>query len=220
MHMAARFKAVLADPAWPFDDVGSRLNPGNEGCADGYTTASMPVEQIAAMNVGPRFCTDDALLFLWSTWTHVLDGTLTEPSSAVRVVLSWGFTPKTIIPWAKLSRTKGESKARWRNHPAIEWLYQQGYKLQIGGGHYVRNMTEPLIVASRRPMSLETERMLPGIIAAARTTHSRKPLETYSVIETMTDGPYLELFARRAAPREGWRFVGDQAQVNPQPQEA
>jgi N6-adenosine-specific RNA methylase IME4 len=210
-----RFKAILADPPWLFSDQGSRLNPGHERCADGYKTAEMSVDEIAAMRIGPRFCTDDALLFLWSTWTHMLDGTETMPCSAVRVALAWGFTPKTVIPWAKLSRTPGKSKASWRDHPAVEWLYQQGFKLQIGGGHYVRNMTEPLIVASRRPMALDTARMLPGIIAAARTTHSRKPLETYSVIETMTDGPYLELFARRPAPRTGWKFVGDQSNTEP-----
>lgn len=207
--MATRFKVVYADPPWPFDDVGSRVSPENDECADGYQT--MTVDDIGAMNVGPRFCTDDAFLFLWSTWSHLIDGGLDGPSSAVRVANAWGFTPKTVIPWAKLSRTPGESKAAYKDHPAVEWLYQQGYKLQIGPGHYVRNMTEPLLLCTREAGRIAPARQLPGLLAAPRTSHSRKPVEVYDLIETLSDGPYLELFARRAAPRDGWRFVGNQA---------
>ena len=45
------------------------------------------------------------------------------------------------------------------------------------------------------------------IIAPVRE-HSRKPDEIYSRIETLCDGPYLELFARQGWPN--WTAVGDE----------
>ena len=45
-------------------------------------------------------------------------------------------------------------------------------------------------------------------IRAPRREHSRKPDEQYGRIETMFDGPYLELFARQK--RKGWSVWGNQ----------
>ena len=42
----------------------------------------------------------------------------------------------------------------------------------------------------------------------ALVTHSHKPEEQYAVIERISGGPYLELFARRAQP--GWDAWGNQ----------
>ena len=39
--------------------------------------------------------------------------------------------------------------------------------------------------------------------------HSAKPGEFYDLVETVSPGPRLELFARRARP--GWDAWGDQA---------
>jgi hypothetical protein len=43
----------------------------------------------------------------------------------------------------------------------------------------------------------------------AQSTHSRKPDETYNIIEACSTGPYLELFAR--GTRKGWTAWGNQA---------
>ena len=37
--------------------------------------------------------------------------------------------------------------------------------------------------------------------------HSEKPEVFYRIVERMSPGPYLELFARRERP--GWRTLGD-----------
>ena len=43
-------------------------------------------------------------------------------------------------------------------------------------------------------------------------THSRKPEAAQDLIETVSDGPRLELFARR--PREGWTVWGNEVEAN------
>jgi N6-adenosine-specific RNA methylase IME4 len=49
------------------------------------------------------------------------------------------------------------------------------------------------------------------LVIAPRREHSRKPDEIYDRIESLMEGPYLELFARRS--RFGWQSVGDQAEL-------
>jgi N6-adenosine-specific RNA methylase IME4 len=49
---------------------------------------------------------------------------------------------------------------------------------------------------------------VPKLLIAPRREHSRKPDETYSRIERLLPGPYLELFARQSRP--GWDGFGDQ----------
>jgi N6-adenosine-specific RNA methylase IME4 len=48
------------------------------------------------------------------------------------------------------------------------------------------------------------------LITAPRREHSRKPDETYSRIEALVDGPYLELFARNRRP--GWTAWGNETE--------
>jgi len=194
---------VYADPAWSFDDKGSRVAPDNEACGDGYNT--MATDDIASLPIS-GMARDDAALFLWSTWTHVLNG------DATRVAKAWGFDPKVVIPWVKLSDTPGESKAGYRDFPTVSYLYDHGAKLQIGAGHYVRGIAEPLIVATRGSMTVPPSLRVPGVICLApRSSHSAKPQVTYDLIERLyPDTLRLELFARRAPPREGWAFVGNQ----------
>jgi N6-adenosine-specific RNA methylase IME4 len=43
-------------------------------------------------------------------------------------------------------------------------------------------------------------------------THSRKPESAQDMIETVSDGPWLELFARRVRP--GWTCWGNEVEAN------
>lgn len=196
------FPVITADPPWPFDDTGSRVSPENEGCAAGYST--MSVDDIASLGVS-GISAPDAVLFLWTTATHILDG------SATKVAKAWGFTPKTIVPWIKLSDTPRKSSARWKDDPSVEWVYRHGLKIQIGNGHYVRNCSEPLVIAVRGSMTVHPSLRMPGIIVATRSRHSEKPACVRDWIESLYPGHrYLELFARDAPIREKWSFLGDQ----------
>lgn len=94
---------------------------------------------------------------------------------ALRVVRTWDFRPITIVTWCKPGP---------------------------GVGHYVRNNTEHVLLAQRgRPMTPATK-PLSSWYEWPRARHSEKPAHFYELVEQVSPGPYLELFARRQ--RLGW----------------
>lgn len=102
---------------------------------------------------------------------------------AHRLQRAWGFRPITIITWCK---------------PAP------------GLGHYVRNNTEHLLLGQRgRPTPPESKPMATWY-EWPRGAHSVKPEGSYALIEQVSQGPRLELFAR-GQPRLGWETWGNEA---------
>jgi N6-adenosine-specific RNA methylase IME4 len=96
------------------------------------------------------------------------------------VASAWGFTVRSPLTWIKL---------------------------KLGLGTYLRNATEHLLFATRgkAPVNFRAQ---PTWINAPVQGHSHKPEEQYAVIERISEGPYLELFARRrpssSAPWAVW----------------
>jgi N6-adenosine-specific RNA methylase IME4 len=85
------------------------------------------------------------------------------------VAEAWGFTVRSPLTWVKL---------------------------RLGLGAYLRNSTEHLLFGTRgkAPVNFRSQ---PTWVNAPVQEHSRKPEEQYAIIERISDGPYLELFARR-----------------------
>lgn len=83
-------------------------------------------------------------------------------------------------------------------------------KLRLGLGTYLRNATEHLLFATRgkAPVNFRAQ---PTWFNAPVQAHSHKPEEQYALIERVSDGPYLELFARRR-PRStaNWSIWGNE----------
>lgn len=98
------------------------------------------------------------------------------------VMEEWGFTPRSPLTWIKP---------------------------RIGLGQYLRNSTEHLILGTRgkAPVNFRGQ---PTWMFAPLQDHSHKPEEQYAVIERVSPGPYLELFARR--PQPGWDAWGNEIQ--------
>lgn len=99
------------------------------------------------------------------------------------VAEAWGFTVRSPLTWIKL---------------------------RLGMGHWLRNSTEHLLFATRgtAPVNFRSQ---PTWINAPVQEHSHKPEEQYAVIERISHGPYLELFARRRPPsRSAWSVWGNQ----------
>ncbi|WP_396910318.1 MT-A70 family methyltransferase [Mycolicibacterium sp.] len=96
------------------------------------------------------------------------------------IMESWGFTPRSLLTWVK---------------PRFHL------------GHYLRNATEHLIFGTRghAPVRFKSQ---PTWMFAPGQDHSHKPEEHYAVIERISPGPYLELFARRRHP--GWYVWGNE----------
>jgi N6-adenosine-specific RNA methylase IME4 len=98
------------------------------------------------------------------------------------VAEAWGFTVRSPLTWIKF---------------------------RLGMGHYLRNSTEHLLFATRGQAAVNF-RSQPTWINAPVQEHSRKPEEQYPLIERISDGPYLELFARRRPPsNRAWFVWGD-----------
>lgn len=202
---APLFDVVVADPPWSFADKGSRAAPDSGLTDAGYTT--MDAESIRNLVIGGALVRDrvaaDAALFLWTTWTHILNGEATATARA------WGFEPKVVIPWIKVSQTT--SKAAYAQHPAVSMLTDGGMAVQIGMGHYVRGCSEPLILATRGSKTVPGSRQLPGVIVAPRSRHSAKPAQAWALVHTLyPDAKGIELFTR-GEPPPGWWCFGHEA---------
>lgn len=142
----------------------------------------MPTYQIAHLPMKPA---ENAHLYLWTTNSFIRE--------ALYVMGKWGFEYKTMITWVKTT-----------NEPE---LVGHGPKVRIGMGRYLRNVTEQCLFGVRgklRPLNRST----PNVIFAPRGEHSAKPAQMYSLIESLSPGPYLELFARQT--RLNWTSWGNE----------
>ncbi|MEL6545457.1 MAG: MT-A70 family methyltransferase [Myxococcota bacterium] len=92
-----------------------------------------------------------------------------------------------------------------------QWVKMKDGKLQIGLGQYLRGAHEPLLLATRGPACVPEPHGLPSVLLAPRTRHSRKPDESYAMIERVSPGPRLEMFSTRE--RDGWQHHGDRRWV-------
>lgn len=103
----------------------------------------------------------------------------------LKVMAAWGFRYVTMITWAKD---------------------------KMGLGQYFRGMTEHCLfgVRGQPPYKVSDGRRQQGVtlINAPRGEHSAKPVEMRQMIERVSYGPYLELFARESVPN--WDAWGNQ----------
>jgi N6-adenosine-specific RNA methylase IME4 len=178
---ASGYRAIVADPPWPMRDQGTRLSPAYQGGQrkGGPHYGLMSLEDIMRLPLG-NLGAPDSLLFLWRLASM-------QPE-ALRTARSWGYNPVAEIVWCKVT-----SQGRPR----------------IGGGHYVRNAHEVCLIATRgRAAKLIQDHSIPSWFCSPRTEHSRKPVWLLQAVERLTEGPYLECFARRV--RSGWYAYGDE----------
>lgn len=97
------------------------------------------------------------------------------------VMEAWGFDYRTTLTWLKP---------------------------QIGLGNWFRVGTEHVLFGTRGDLPTQS-RSLANWWQASRTRHSAKPEAFYTLVETASPGPYLELFARSSRP--GWDRWGNEA---------
>ena len=174
-----RFGTVLADPPWRFVNRTGKMAPEHRRLSR-YET--MTVDEICDLPVS-QVMLDRAHLYLWVPNALMPDG--------LRVMQAWGFTYKSNLIWHKV-RKDGGSDGR-------------------GVGFYFRNVTEMILfgVRGKNIRTLAPGRRQVNLIATRKQEHSRKPDEQYAVIESCSEGPFLELFARGC--RDGWASWGAQA---------
>lgn len=96
------------------------------------------------------------------------------------VLEAWGFTPRSIFTWAKL---------------------------RMGLGTYLRNCTEHILLGTRGKTPVLCKNQINFGVFPVQD-HSHKPEEIHKIVERVSPGPYLELFARRRQP--GWDVWGNE----------
>ena len=192
-------KVILVDSPWLFDhwsEKGQGKAPQKHyDCLTIDEICSLPISAIAA---------PDCAIFSWHTWP---------------LMMQW---PKVIDAWG----------AQYGGL-AWEWLKfnPKTQKFAFGGGYGTRKNVEPCLLltignpslrqpivsdmlgAAVEPIGVRSvrdfiEAMPTDAVRSPRRAHSQKPDEQYERIETMFDGPYVELFSRSNRP--GWISWGDQ----------
>ncbi len=141
---------------------------------------TMKVNEIMELPIN-EMAAERSHLYLWVPNALLQDG--------LDVMSAWGFKYKTNLIWYKIRKDNGPDGR--------------------GVGFYFRNVTEVLLFGARGSIrTLDPGRTQVNIISARKREHSRKPDETYDLIESCSPGPYLELFARH--PRKNWVQWGNE----------
>jgi len=98
-----KYKVILADPPWLYNDKGSSKHPGAS-----HKYNCMKLEDL--MNLPIDIISDtDSVLFLWSTMPML--------PNALKLVEAWGFKYKTIgFVWVKRNKKKKDG-----------WFYGMGH---------------------------------------------------------------------------------------------
>lgn len=179
-----KYGAILADPPWSFkswSDKGKNRAPDAMVRQKGLSErhyATMDLADIRALPLA-NYAADNCVLFLWA-----VDCMLPE---ALEMGAAWGFKFKTVaFTWAK-------TKADGGHH--------------IGLGYWTRGNPEQCLLFTRGSPKRKSASVR-QLVTSPRREHSRKPDEIYSRIETLVDGPYLEMFARQEWP--GWDSWGNE----------
>lgn len=128
---------------------------------------------------------DDSHLYLWVTNNFLPDG--------LTVMSAWGFRYITNLAWGKV----------------------RDGKVQQGLGQYFRGSHELLLFGVRGQVPYRTtadgkRAQHPTLVLEPRGEHSSKPPVFRSIIEKVSPGPYIELFARERVP--GWEAWGNEVQ--------
>jgi N6-adenosine-specific RNA methylase IME4 len=193
--VAGKYRTIVADPPWPYQKRDSTWGGGfarprrtghdNNKVRGGVIEQGLPydvltVDALAVLPVADLADVAGCRLFLWTTNRYLPD--------AFGVLNAWGFTYRQTLVWHK-------------NNPP-PW-----------SGSVALTSAEFLLVG-RNGGSMGEEyrlRRLPSaVIAVPQTrTHSLKPEAFLDMIEQISPGPYLELFARRQ--RLGWDTWGNEA---------
>ncbi len=183
------FSCIVADPPWnvkagrslgAYVKQGGRqlFGPTNQ-TARSTTYESLSVDEIAALDVA-SLAAADAHLYLWTINAYL--------PQAYAIAQSWGFKPSTLLVWAKKPMGGG-----------------------LGGTF---GLSTEFCLFCRRG-KLPAKRRVTGSwfqwkrpYENGYPKHSAKPPEFFNLVESVSPGPYLELFARDKKP--GWASWGNE----------
>ena len=161
-----KFKTILADPPWQFQNRTGKVAPEHRRL-NRYPT--MKLDEIKVLPV-QKVADDSCHLYLWVPNALLIEG--------LEVMKARGFQYKTNIIWEKV-RNDGEPDGR-----GVGFYFRNVTEILLFG------------VRGSHARTLDPGRSQVNLIRAKKREHSRKPDEMIDLIERCSPGPYLELFAR------------------------
>lgn len=183
--LSGPYSTIVADPPWRYNASKTVLRGGGRGAGAEHHYPTMTNAEIAALSV-EGLAADQAHLYLWVTNPRLIaerDGS--RVVTPFDIVEAWGFRPITLLTWVKPGRG--------------------------GTGWYFRGQTEHVIFGTRGGLGIPSHIREPNVIEAKRSRHSAKPVEFFDLVERVSPGPRLEMFARQ--PRMGWDVWGNEVEA-------
>ncbi len=162
----ARFRTILADPPWRFQNSTGKVAPEHKRLNRYGTMTLGEIEALPVVAIAQETCH----LYLW-----VPNALLPEGLAVMR---AWGFAYKSNVVWHKV-RKDGGSDGR-----GVGFYFRNVTELLLFG---VRGKNARTLAPGRRQVNM---------IQTRKREHSRKPDEQYGIIEACSPGPYIELFGR------------------------
>ena len=161
-----KFKTILADPPWQFQNRTGKMAPEHKRL-NRYPT--MTLEEIKALPVS-NVADAASHLYLWVPNALLREG--------LEVMEAWGFTYKTNIVWEKVRKDGGPDGR------GVGFYFRNVTELLLFG------------VRGSGMRTLPPGRTQVNLVRTQKREHSRKPDEIIDLIERCSPGAYLELFAR------------------------
>lgn len=197
----SRIRTILLDPPW-MERGGGKIKRG----ADRHYPLMSWQDIIKTIYRCEwwDWLNDDCHMWMWATANH--------ESDALKVIDALGFRVITTVPWVKIQVYPAD-------HPDVKKgivlagqvkLDEVGQvKTRTGLGQYIRHDHEFLKFCRRGKTMKPAKAYHSSSITAPRGKHSAKPEQSYQMIEHVSPGPRLELFAR-GEPRPGWHAWGNE----------
>jgi N6-adenosine-specific RNA methylase IME4 len=172
-----RYRTIVADPPW---DLQRLESPGSAGFGTQRGTLRSVRLPYPTMSVA-ELCGIPLRDYAESD-AHLYIWTVNRyVEETYAIARAWGFKPATLLTWTKAPMGLGP------------------------GGAF--SQTSEHILFCRRGRDVRTARTDSTWWQWKRGPHSAKPDAFLDLVEQVSPGPYLEIFARRA--RFGWDYAGD-----------
>ncbi len=186
----SKYRTIVADPPWDHSDgtghsFGEAHSQGGRFGKPRATTipyGHMALDEITALGID-TLAEADAHLYLWTTQRYL--------AASFGIVEAWGFTVSATLVWCK----------------APMGFMGGAYRSSTEFCHYARRGN--LAHRMQWPTRWFTWPRQGWTQDDPAAKHSRKPDAFFDIVEHVSPGPYLELFARRQ--RLGWDTWGDEA---------
>lgn len=187
LDLVGEYSTIVADPPWDvkFGEDTRRAERASTGSPKGTWTPAamnyntMTLDEIKALPVA-NAAAENAHLYIWTINAYI--------EQTYALARAWSFRPVALLTWAKTPRGLGF------------------------GGAFVQ--TTEHVLFCRRGLDIAKQRVDSTWWNWTRPEkdtgpkHSRKPEAFQTLVESVSPGPYLEMFARRK--RDGWDVWGNE----------